>query len=82
MGLSRPEYWSGWPFPSPGDLPDPEIKLGSPTLQADALPSEPPGKPLAKNRVLLKKKKKKRRRRPCMHFEVGNKTNFYCTFLK
>ena len=41
----KKEYWSGLPFPSPGDLPDPEIEAGSPTLQADALPSEPPGKP-------------------------------------
>ena len=45
MGFSRQEYWSGLPFPSPVDLPDPGIKPGSPALQADALPSEPPGKP-------------------------------------
>ena len=45
LGFSRQWYWSGLPFPSPGDLPDPGIKPGSPTLQADALPSEPPGKP-------------------------------------
>ena len=45
MGFSRQEYWSGLPFPSPGDLPDPAIEPGSPALQADALPSEPPGKP-------------------------------------
>ena len=44
MGFSRQESWSGLPFPSPGDLPDPGIELGSPTLQADALPSDPPGK--------------------------------------
>ena len=43
--FSRQEYWSGLPFPSPGDLPDPGIESGSPTLQADSLPSEPPGKP-------------------------------------
>ena len=43
MEFSRQEYWSGLPFPSPGDLPDLGIELGSPTLQADALPSEPPG---------------------------------------
>ena len=43
MGFSRQEYWSGLPFPSPGDLPNPGIGPGSPTLQADALPSEPPG---------------------------------------
>ena len=44
MGFSRQECWSGLPFPSPGDLPDPGIEPGSPTLRADALPSEPPGK--------------------------------------
>ena len=44
-GLLRQEYWSGLPFPSPGDLPDPGIKLRSPTLQADALLSDPPEKP-------------------------------------
>ena len=44
MGFSRQEYWRGLPFPSPGDLPDPGIKPGSPALQTDALPSEPPGK--------------------------------------
>ena len=47
MGFSRQEYWSGLPFPSPGDLPDPGIEPRSPTLQADALTSEPPGKPYA-----------------------------------
>ena len=45
MGFSRQEYWSGLPFPSPGDLPDPGVEPGSPALQADALPSEPSGKP-------------------------------------
>ena len=45
MGFSRKEYWSGLPFPSLGDLPDPGIEPGSPVLQADSLPSEPPGKP-------------------------------------
>ena len=44
MGFSRQEYWSGLPFPSPGDLLDPGTEPGSPALQADALPSEPPGK--------------------------------------
>ena len=43
MGISRQEYWSGMPCPSPGDLPDPGIETGSPSLQADSLPSEPPG---------------------------------------
>ena len=45
MELSRQACWNGLPFPSPGDLPDPGIEPGSPALQADALPSEPPGKP-------------------------------------
>ena len=45
MGFSRQECWSALPFPSPGDLPQPGIKPRSPALQADALPSEPPGKP-------------------------------------
>ena len=46
MGFSRQESWDGWPFPSPGDLPDPGIEPGSPALQADSLQFEPPGKPL------------------------------------
>ena len=46
MEFSRQESWSGLPFPSPGDLPDPGIEPGSPTLRADALPSEPPGNDL------------------------------------
>ena len=46
MGFSRQEYWSGLPFPSPGDLPDPGIEPGSPSLEADAFTSEPPGKPM------------------------------------
>ena len=45
MGFSRQEYWSELPSPSPGDLPNPGIEPRSPALQADALPSEPPGKP-------------------------------------
>ena len=45
MGFPRQEYWSGLPFPSPGDLPDPGIEPWFPTLQADSLPSESPGKP-------------------------------------
>ena len=47
MEFSRQEYWSGLPFPSPGDLPNPEIEPGSPALQTDPLPSEPPGRPLS-----------------------------------
>ena len=44
MGFSSQEYWSGLPFPSPGDLPDPGIHPMSPALQADSLRSETPGK--------------------------------------
>ena len=46
MEFSRKEYWSGLPFPSPADLPEPGIEPGSPILQADSLPSKPPGKPI------------------------------------
>ena len=45
MEFSKPEYWSGQPFPSPGDIPNPGIKPRSPTLQEDSLPAEPQGKP-------------------------------------
>ena len=45
MEFSRHKYWSGLPFPSSGDLPNPGLEPGSPALQADSLPSEPPGKP-------------------------------------
>ena len=43
MEFSMPEYWSGWPFLSPGDLPNPGMETRSPALQADSLPAEPPG---------------------------------------
>ena len=49
MGFYRQEYWSGWPCPLPGDLPDPGINPGSPVspaLQVDSLSTEPPGKSL------------------------------------
>ena len=66
-GFSRQEYWSGQPFPSPGYLPNPGIKLRSPTVQADSLPSESSGKPHKKHvdikqaaRVQIKKKGWKR----------------------
>ena len=52
MEFSRHEYWSGVPFPSPGDLPDPGIKPGSPTLHTDALPSKPPGKSIITKGIL------------------------------
>ena len=46
MEFSRQEYWSEWPFPSPGDFPSLGIKALFPALQEDSLPSEPPGKPV------------------------------------
>ena len=46
LEFSRQEYWSGLPFPSPGDVPNLGIKSGSPALQVDSLLSEPPGKPI------------------------------------
>ena len=46
MEFSRQEYWSGLPFPTLGDLPDPEIEPGSLALQADSLPSKTPAKPI------------------------------------
>ena len=54
MELSRQEYWSVLPFPPPGDLLNPGIKPGSPTLQADSLPSEPPRNPLESKSQSLK----------------------------
>ena len=49
--ILQQEYWSGLPCPSPGELPNPGIKSGSPALQADSLPSEPPRKPYKYNYV-------------------------------
>ena len=47
MGFPRQEYWSGLPFPSPGDLPDPGVEPTSPTLAGGFFTSDPPGKPLS-----------------------------------
>ena len=55
MGFSRKEYWSGLPFPPPGDLPKPGIKPRSPALQVDSVLSEPPGKHTVGIEVNLKK---------------------------
>ena len=67
MGFSRQEYWSGLSFPSPGDLPDPGIEPGSPALQADALPSEPPGKQTSSEHKLCA--------RHCIATKVENDTD-------
>ena len=69
MGFSRQECWSGLPFPSPGDLLDPGIKPGSPALQAGALPSEPPGKPLLFNFSLVPSK--------CIHVVAHGRIPFF-----
>ena len=53
MGISRQEHWRGQPFPSPGDLSNLELEPGSPALQADSLPSEPPRKPKNQEGVSL-----------------------------
>ena len=55
MEFSRQEYWSGLPFPSPGDLPDPGLEARSPALRADTLPSEPPGNQPENPKDLIKK---------------------------
>ena len=55
MGFSRQEYWSGLPFPSPGDLPDSRIKLASPALQVDSSPLSHQGSPLLY--ILIHKRK-------------------------
>ena len=65
MAFSKQEYWSGLPFSSPGDLPDPGIKPGSPELQVDSLPSEPPEKPNISAQCLSKA------REECLHCENG-----------
>ena len=53
MEFSRQEYWSGLPFPFPWDSPNPGIELRSSALQANSLPSEPPGKPLENNNISI-----------------------------
>ena len=54
LGFSRQEHWSGLPFPSLGNLPDPGIEPRSPALQTDSLPSELPGKPQMKGLSISK----------------------------
>ena len=64
MGFSRQEYWSGFPLPFPEDLPDPGIEPRFSALQADALPSEPTGKP--QSSASGKKKNKKNKKKTCL----------------
>ena len=70
MGFSRQQYWSGLPFPSPGDLPDPGVKPRSPTLQADTLTSAPPGKPLQR---IARREKKAFLSDQCKEIEENNR---------
>ena len=84
MGFSRQEYWTGLPFPSPGGLPDPRIKPKSPALQADTLPSEPPGKPFLGEIIKIQHFNyswfiflcldncKESHRRPCLTYLLSN----------
>ena len=69
--FSRQEYWSGLPFPSPEDLPNPGIEPRSPTLQAESLPSEPPGKTLTLSRKGYL---------PSQHTQCENKSNIFKSF--
>ena len=55
MGFPRQEYWSGLPFPSPGDLPDPGTIPASPALAGGFFTAEPPGKPFYRNRMVGKR---------------------------
>ena len=64
MGFSRQEYWSGLPFPSPGDLPDPGIEPRSPTSEADALTFASPGKPSNARIQVLTSKISREERKP------------------
>ena len=73
MGFSRQEYWSGLPFPSPGDLPNPGIEPSSPAFQADTLTSEPPGKSSYKELVIrFRAHPGNLGRPPHTHFEILN----------
>ena len=76
MGFSRQEYRSVLPFPSPGDLPDPGIEPGSPTLQADALPSEPPGKILLNQKENNEPKKKWALKKIGIGFRISSPSTF------
>ena len=71
MGFFRQEYWSGLPFPSPGDLPDPGMEPRSPALQADALPSEPLGKQGNKKEKEPRKDKKKSKKAEGYKYQVS-----------
>ena len=78
MEFSRPEYWCGSPFLSPGDLPNPAIELRSPALQEDSLPAEPQEKPLkvkenssdSKEEGSCRKLEKAKKKKPVFLLEI------------
>ena len=74
MEFSRQECWSGLPFPSAGDLPNPGTEPGSPTLQADALPSQPPGKHNKKKESKMVVAKRQRKGKA---YKNGTKENLW-----
>ena len=73
-GILQQEYWSGLPFPSAGDLPDPEIKPRSPALQADSLPTELQGNPPKKNYIKIYYEKTAKRKPGSNGNNVKNKS--------
>ena len=73
VGFSRQGYWSGLLFPSPEDFPNSGIEPGSPTLQADALPSEPPGKPYTFKDVVKENKVELEYQKICFAFMLDNR---------
>ena len=79
MEFSRQYDWSRLPCPPPGDLPNPGIKLGSSALQAEFLPSEPPGKAWEVNDYSLQKEKEKReeKRKKCIIFHLKKEKIYY-----
>ena len=80
MGFSRQECWTGLPFPSPGYLPDPGIKPGSPALQAEALPSEPPGTPNKKPVLCPENQYYLGNKSHCSSWKEKNSHKFICHF--
>ena len=79
MGFSRQEYWSGLPFPSPGDLPNPGIEPRFPALQADSLPTELWGKPFLSSRnsqFAVYKKWQARQKERKQHWPPNSTINF------
>ena len=76
MEFSRPEHWSGLPFPSPGDLPNPGMEPGSPVLQVDSLPTELSGKPcMSLNQ--REEERKERKGRESKRIEVITQTHSF-----